>query len=322
MPYFYTYARVSTEQQQTLKAQQDICEHYIRMQLNSPSGEYADYEYGGYFSEAISGRKYGWLQREAGSHLASKLKQGDIIVVSKFDRLVRGARDIHDIMDHLDRVGARFIALDLQLDSSSSSGRAVLEIMSSIKAMEVREIQSRTTQGLHVRKRDVGLFSCCVPGWTIPIKNAVAVDEVFRKMGVYGLHLVLSLDTRSRHRILNEALRNDTFYSMAMEWQRRIGTRRKRGTPISSTGLVGAVAYAAIDWPLMTNAEVSEAYFSKVCDDVKPWQNLDAIRTVYTLRRDGEWEWDDPSREVTEERLRALAAYRRKRKLGAKAVVA
>jgi DNA invertase Pin-like site-specific DNA recombinase len=57
--------------------------------------------------------------------LMASLKAGDIVVVTKLDRLGRSTRELLELIDRIDKAGASFRSLgDPLWDTSSSQGRA------------------------------------------------------------------------------------------------------------------------------------------------------------------------------------------------------
>jgi DNA invertase Pin-like site-specific DNA recombinase len=78
------------------------------------------------------------------------LKAGDVVVVTKLDRLGRSTRELLDLIDRIGK-GASFRSLgDPLWDTSSAQGRLLSTLLASIAEFERELIRERTGEG---RKR-------------------------------------------------------------------------------------------------------------------------------------------------------------------------
>jgi DNA invertase Pin-like site-specific DNA recombinase len=126
------YARVSTEGQD-LGAQIDGLK---------AAGATAIYR------EKISGVR---ADRPQLAKLMAALKAGDIVVVTKLDRLGRSTRELLDLIDRIGKAGAAFRSLgDPLWDTSSAQGRLLSTLLAGIAEFERELIRERTGDG---RKR-------------------------------------------------------------------------------------------------------------------------------------------------------------------------
>jgi DNA invertase Pin-like site-specific DNA recombinase len=83
--------------------------------------------------------------------LMKSLKAGDIVIVSKLDRLGRSTRELLDLIDRIGKAGASFRSLgDPLWDTSSAQGRLLSTLLASIAEFERELIRERTGEG---RKR-------------------------------------------------------------------------------------------------------------------------------------------------------------------------
>jgi DNA invertase Pin-like site-specific DNA recombinase len=91
--------------------------------------------------------------RAALKRMLKELQPGDVVVVTRLDRL---ARSVHDLLNILSRFGQEDIGFqslrEKHIDTTSAGGRLVLNIMASIAEFERELIQARMTEG---RKRAV-----------------------------------------------------------------------------------------------------------------------------------------------------------------------
>jgi DNA invertase Pin-like site-specific DNA recombinase len=130
----YGYARVST-QDQDLSAQLDA------LKAAGATGSNV-------YREKISGAR---ADRPQLAKLMSKLGSGDVVVVTKLDRLGRSTRELLDLIDRIGKAGAAFRSLgDPLWDTSSAQGRLLSTLLAGIAEFERELIRERTGEG---RKR-------------------------------------------------------------------------------------------------------------------------------------------------------------------------
>src|SRR6476646_5310790 len=67
------------------------------------------------------------------------LREGDVLVVTKLDRLARSIRDLVAIIDRIEAKGAALRILGMGLDTSTPNGRLMLNVLGSVAQFE-REI--------------------------------------------------------------------------------------------------------------------------------------------------------------------------------------
>jgi DNA invertase Pin-like site-specific DNA recombinase len=135
----YGYARVSTEGQ-TLETQLE--------QLKRVGAAKA-------FSEKISGAK---ADNRKELHRALKaLGQGDVLLVTRLDRLARSTRDLLNILDAVAKAGAGFKSLaDIWADTTTPHGRLILTVLAGLAEFERELIKARTSEGRkHAKARGV-----------------------------------------------------------------------------------------------------------------------------------------------------------------------
>ena len=81
----------------------------------------------------------------------ASLKGGDIVVVTKLDRLGRSTRELLELIERIAKAGASFRSLgDPLWDTSSSQGRLLSTLLAAIADFERDLIRERTGEG---RKR-------------------------------------------------------------------------------------------------------------------------------------------------------------------------
>ena len=124
-------ARVSTEDQ-NLDGQLDA--------LKAASAERI-------FADKITGTA---RSRPELDRLLDQLRQGDVITVTKYDRLARSLRDLLDIVDTIQAQGAGFRSLAEDIDTTTPAGRLVF---ASIAQFERERISERTKEGLEAARK-------------------------------------------------------------------------------------------------------------------------------------------------------------------------
>jgi DNA invertase Pin-like site-specific DNA recombinase len=128
----YGYARVSTDGQ-TL-ASQDA-------QLHAAGCAKV-------YSEKVSGAR---SDRPELAKLIRRLGDGDVLMVTRLDRLARSTRDLLNILDTIAKAGAGFKSLaDSWADTTTAPGRLMLTILGGLAEFERELILARTGDG---RKR-------------------------------------------------------------------------------------------------------------------------------------------------------------------------
>jgi DNA invertase Pin-like site-specific DNA recombinase len=123
------YARVSTEEQH-LDAQASALEAAGAERI---------------FAEKISGTK---KSRPELDRMIEQLRDGDVVVVTKYDRLSRSLQDLLSIVEAVRAQGAGFRSLAEDIDTTTPAGRLVFHVFASIAQFERERISERTKEGL------------------------------------------------------------------------------------------------------------------------------------------------------------------------------
>lgn len=128
------YARVSTAEQ-NLDSQRDA--------LAAAGAERV-------FADTITGsaRKRPELER-----LMTQLRSGDVVVVTKFDRLARSLKDLLEIVEQIKEQGAGFRSIAEDIDTTTPAGRLIFHVFASIAQFERERIVERTKEGLEAARR-------------------------------------------------------------------------------------------------------------------------------------------------------------------------
>jgi DNA invertase Pin-like site-specific DNA recombinase len=126
------YARVSTAEQ-NLDAQLDA----LRQRCEK------------IFSDKISSRKD---DRPGLQRCFDYLRAGDVLVVVKFDRLVRSLKELIQIVETLHKRGIDLQSLDDTIDTSTPHGKFFFHVFGAVAELERDLIQERTMAGLNAAR--------------------------------------------------------------------------------------------------------------------------------------------------------------------------
>jgi len=97
------------------------------------------------FSEKVSGAKEDRAQL---AKLMKTIGSGDVLIVSRLDRLARSTRDLLNILDALAKQGAAFRSIsDHWADTTTPHGRLMLTVLGGLAEFERELIRVRTGDG-------------------------------------------------------------------------------------------------------------------------------------------------------------------------------
>lgn len=83
------------------------------------------------------------------------LKPGDVVVVSRLDRLARSTRDLLNVLKEIADAGAAFKSLgDTWADTTTAHGRLMITVLGGLAEFERELILARTTAGRERAKRN------------------------------------------------------------------------------------------------------------------------------------------------------------------------
>jgi DNA invertase Pin-like site-specific DNA recombinase len=100
------------------------------------------------FAEKISGAK---TDRKQLAKAIEALEAGDILVVTRLDRLARSTRDLLNVLAAISEKGAGFRSMaDPMIDTTSPHGKLILAVLGALSEFERSMILARTDEG---RKR-------------------------------------------------------------------------------------------------------------------------------------------------------------------------
>lgn len=129
----YGYARVSTADQ-NLDRQKDALNKYGIDKL---------------FCEKISGTK---KNRPELDLMLRTVEEGDTIVIESLSRLGRSVKNLAELMELLNERKIRLVSLKETIDTTSSTGRLLFTILSSLAQFERDVLVERTREGLNAAR--------------------------------------------------------------------------------------------------------------------------------------------------------------------------
>ena len=129
-PYLIGYARVSKGDDQSNAAQ--------RSALDAAGCKRV-------FEETASGGRW---DRPKLLEMIGQLRDGDVVVVWKLDRLSRSLKDVLHIMERIEIADAGFRSLTEAIDTTTAAGRMMMQMVGSFAEFERAMIRERTSAGL------------------------------------------------------------------------------------------------------------------------------------------------------------------------------
>jgi putative DNA-invertase from lambdoid prophage Rac len=138
----FAYCRVSTAEQTTANQAQEIASagfNVTRQRI---------------IEETVSG-SVAAAERKGFSKLLNKLEDGDVLVVTKLDRLGRNAMDVRATVEHLEASGVRVHCLALGgVDLTSPAGKMTMQVINAVAEFERDLLIERTYAGIKRAKAE------------------------------------------------------------------------------------------------------------------------------------------------------------------------
>jgi DNA invertase Pin-like site-specific DNA recombinase len=96
------------------------------------------------FTDSVSGSQ---SEREGLNTLRLKVEQGDVILVTKLDRLGRDTADMISLIKEFDAIGVSVRFLDDGISTEGTMGKMIVTILSAVAQAERQRILERTNEG-------------------------------------------------------------------------------------------------------------------------------------------------------------------------------
>jgi site-specific DNA recombinase len=204
------YIRVSTEEQAeegfSLEAQKDRLVAYCEAQGWDIVDVYADRGY--------TGRKV--TTRTEYRRMMLEKDRWDVVLVLKMDRIHRNSKNFMIMMEDLERWDKKFTSMQEELDTSTSIGRFVVDMIQRIAQLESEQIGERTYMGMAQKAESGGLL-----GFNPPFGYGIADNElVMNEAEAVVIRQIFSsyLDGHSMRSIADELNERSIFTRRGGRW--------------------------------------------------------------------------------------------------------
>ena len=139
-----SYARISTDLQSETSVQEQTrrCKQYIEMK-------------GWEFVDSFEDVGTGMNTERSGFKSMMDREDWDVVVAFKLDRFHRSSANAQAWATELNGLGKNFVAMDIDVDTTSAMGMAVFRIITALNQMEVEVTRERTVMGI-VAKQNSG----------------------------------------------------------------------------------------------------------------------------------------------------------------------
>ncbi len=153
-----------------------------------------------YTDQASGGR---WDRPEL-HKLLDGLREGDIVVVWKLDRLSRSLKDLLVLLERIEEAGAGFKSITEAIDTTTAAGRMMTQMLGAFAEFERQMIRERTRAGLAAAKKK-GRVGGRPPKLTPEQKDAVIkmLDDGTRQADIariFNVHPATISRLVARHR--------------------------------------------------------------------------------------------------------------------------
>ena len=179
----FGYARVSTSQQS------------LALQIKALKNE--GVKASRIFTDKTTGKA---MDRNGLELLKIKVEQGDIILVTKLDRLGRDTADMVQLVKEMDGIGVAFRFLDDGLSTEGTMGKLIVTILAAVAQAEQQRILERTNEGrLEAKSRGVRFGHK-------PFINRAKVCKLYKAgVGASEIARSMKIGRSSVYKVLREA---------------------------------------------------------------------------------------------------------------------
>ena len=152
------------------------------------------------FAEKISGTT---AARPELKSCLDYVREGDVLVITKLDRLARSTLHLHKIVNDLNERGVGFKVLDQSIDTTTKEGRLLFSILASLAEFETELRAERTNEG-RIAAMERGVKFGAKPKLT---ENQITEMKQKRSQGVLIKDLMneYKLSKASVYRLMSEA---------------------------------------------------------------------------------------------------------------------
>jgi DNA invertase Pin-like site-specific DNA recombinase len=185
------YARVSTADQELEAQMEQLC--------SLPCEKI--------FQEKISGAT---IERPQLTALLEYVREGDVLVVCKLDRIARSTKNLLDIVEQLEKKKVAFRVLNINLDTTTATGKLMLSMLAAIGQFEREMMLERQAEGIRIAKQK-GIYTGRKPTARLKSNRALELLSLGRTKQSVADELGVSLS--SVYRIALENRENNVTVS-------------------------------------------------------------------------------------------------------------
>ena len=129
------------------------------------------------------------------------VREGDVLMVTRLDRLARSVQDLLRIVETLEKRKVTLTILNMQMDTSSATGRMMLQMIGAVAEFERRILLERQIEGISKAQRE-GKYKGRVPTARRQADemrrlydSGMSVTEIAKKLGIHrsNVYRVLAL---------------------------------------------------------------------------------------------------------------------------------
>jgi len=132
------------------------------------------------------------------------IRDGDVVVVTKLDRLARSMRDLIAIVDRINAKGAALRILSMNLDTATATGKLMLNVLGSVAEFERSMMLERQKVGI-AKARAEGKFKGRAP--TVQKQSAEIEELLTQGLGPTDVAERLGIARSSVYRVAKDALK-------------------------------------------------------------------------------------------------------------------
>ena len=138
------YGRISTDLQKETSVAEQVrrCKQYVEMKGWALVDE---------FTDVGTGMN---MDREGFKSMMERIDEWDVVIAYKLDRFHRSANNAQTWAAGLNTIGKNFVALDIDVDTTSAMGMFIFRMLTALNQMEVEVTKERTRMGLQAVKND------------------------------------------------------------------------------------------------------------------------------------------------------------------------
>lgn len=140
--------------------------------------------------------------REKLAEALEYIREGDVIAVTKLDRLARSMAHLTELIEILETKGVSLRILSMDIDTGTANGKLILNILGGVAEFEREIMLERQREGIAKAKAD-GRYQGRAP--TARAKSKEVIDMKAQGKGATEIARTLGIGRASVYRILDSA---------------------------------------------------------------------------------------------------------------------